>query len=101
MQIQSIHDFDSSRKKSKTSAHDYWLEIAREYDWKVFPQKTLEGSFRDLPLRWFADGQLNITENTLDRHVKNNPHSVAIYFEPNDPTQKESKYTYKQLLESV
>lgn len=101
MVIRSAEELHRYQKESQENSHAYWLDIAREYRWFTPPQASLTGSFKDLPVRWFEDGVLNITENALDRHVETAPDTVAFYFEPNDPQTKESSYTYRELLEQV
>lgn len=101
MQIQSVADFEARRLQARDKPHEFWLNTAQEYEWEIFPRKTLEGSFKELPVRWFADGTLNITVNCLDRHVEKNPNAIAVYFEANELSQALTAYTYKQLLESV
>lgn len=44
---------------------------------------------------------MNVTENCLDRHLKNNANRVAILWEPNDPKELNRKLTYRELYEQV
>jgi acetyl-CoA synthetase len=64
----------------------FWARIARErIDWTKPFEKTLEW---DLPFaKWFVGGTLNISENCVDRHVRNGlGHKVAYHWigEPGD-----------------
>jgi acetyl-CoA synthetase len=52
-------------------------------------------------VKWFVGGQLNITENCLDRHLDTRGDQVAILWEPNDPDTAPVKLTYKQLHAEV
>src|SRR5690606_7196268 len=44
---------------------------------------------------------LNITENCLDRHLATKGGDTAIIWEPNDPAQPSTSYTYHQLYTEV
>jgi acetyl-CoA synthetase len=99
MHIDSKKELLAAIENSKKP--EFWLEIAKQYKWKTAPTKALEGSFTDLPVRWFSDGVLNITENCLDRHLPKKANDVAIVFEHNNPQQKEKTKTYKELHEDV
>ena len=48
-------------------------------------------------MEWFKGGQLNITENCLDRHLEKNGDTPAMIWEPNDPEEHHRIITYKQL----
>jgi hypothetical protein len=59
------------------------------------------GSFDTGDVRWFADGQLNVSYNCLDRHVKaGRGDDVAILFEGDEPGDVR-RYTYSQALAQV
>src|SRR6478735_5247 len=51
--------------------------------------------------KWFIGGQLNITENCLDRHLATKGDQVALIWEPNDINEKVVKLTYKELHAKV
>ncbi|HAO24535.1 MAG TPA: acetate--CoA ligase [Methylophaga sp.] len=77
----------------------FWGDLARqELDWiKPFTQ-TLDDS--NAPFyKWFADGQLNVSYNCLDRQLTNNAEKTAIIFEgePGDVQH----ITYRVLHEKV
>lgn len=60
----------------------FWAEQSRALlDWRTPFTSTLDWS--EAPFaRWFADGELNVAENCLDRHVRaGNGERVAIHFE--------------------
>jgi acetyl-CoA synthetase len=59
------------------SIHDgeaFWLEQAETLDWFKKPTKTCEYNWKTDSLNvehaWFSDGQLNVSSNCLDRHLK-------------------------------
>ena len=100
--IISETDYKNIYNRSTTNSDDYWLEVAKTYDWHKEPTKALSGDFQlPIQIKWFEDGVLNITENALDRHLKTTPDKVALIFEPNDPESEVKTYTYKELYEHV
>jgi acetyl-CoA synthetase len=62
---------------------------------------VLEWNFREPNIKWFQDGELNITENCLDRWVESQPDTPAIIWEANDPNEKNITLSYKELLHKV
>ncbi|HVE06472.1 MAG TPA: acetyl-coenzyme A synthetase N-terminal domain-containing protein, partial [Paraburkholderia sp.] len=65
----------------------FWARLAREtLSWKKPFTKVLDES--NAPLyKWFEDGELNASYNSLDRHVEaGNGKRVAVIFEADDGT---------------
>src|SRR5690606_1332047 len=81
--------------------HDgFWARHAQEHlKWRKPFTKVLDES--NAPFyTWFEDGELNVSENCLDVHVKNgNGDKVAIIFEADDGNVE--KITYSELLSRV
>ncbi len=67
--------------KAAEDPEAYWADQARKLHWTKPFTEVLDWSHPPFA-RWFADGELNITENCLDRHVANGlGDRVAIHFE--------------------
>ena len=85
--------------QAKEDRLEFWAEKARELHWHKPFTETLD--FSNAPFaKWFADGELNVSYNCLDRHVEAGwGKRVALFFEgePGD-TQV---YTYLDLLKAV
>ena len=77
----------------------FWAGLAKEHLlWNKPFNKTLDSS--NAPFyKWFHDGELNVSYNCLDRHLKTQPNKTAIIFEADDG--KVTKVTYKQLFHKV
>lgn len=101
MFIKTQGDYQKAYKDSIENPDSYWKEIAKEYSWVKPPELIQTGGFENVDMKWFGDGVLNITENTLDRHLLTHADKTAIIFEPNDPTKKERLYTYKEAHQKV
>ena len=77
----------------------FWARQARELlTWNKDFTKILEW---DLPYaKWFADGELNVSYNCLDRHIKNGYGDKVAYHWEGEPGDTRS-ITYKELLHEV
>ena len=80
----------------------FWEEHASRIHWyKKFTKiKDIKYSKEDVSIKWFEDGNLNVSYNCIDRHAKNNPNKIAIIWEGDDPNETK-KITYKDLLTNV
>ncbi|UIZ57460.1 acetate--CoA ligase [Acinetobacter sp. SCLZS86] len=67
----------------------YWAEQAQRLDWiKPFTQvKNISFDPENFKIEWFVDGQLNVSANCLDRHLKEHPHKPAIIWEGDHPSR--------------
>ena len=74
---------------------DIWANLARETIlWHKPFTKTLDES--NAPFyKWFEDGELNVSYNCLDKHLKTQPEKTAIIFEADDG--KITKINYRDL----
>ncbi|MCC6385670.1 MAG: acetate--CoA ligase [Bacteroidia bacterium] len=99
--MKSADEYFNSYRQSIENPEIFWNEIASHFVWKKKWDKTLEWNFSDPDIKWFKGGRMNVTENCLDRHLKNNANRVAILWEPNDPKELNRKLTYRELYEQV
>ena len=77
----------------------FWARLAREHVlWHKPFQQVLDESNAPF-FKWFHDGELNVSYNCLDRHLKTQPNKVAIIFEADDGSV--TKVTYRQLYHRV
>ncbi|ASS50325.1 MAG: acetate--CoA ligase [Candidatus Fluviicola riflensis] len=104
MKSLAIRTFEEYREKYAQSIADpaaFWSEIAQTFQWTKPWDQTLEWNFQEPKVEWFKGGQLNITENALDRHLAENGDKIAFHWEPNDPSAETTTYTYTQLHKEV
>ncbi|MBT6029480.1 MAG: acetate--CoA ligase [Crocinitomicaceae bacterium] len=99
--INSLLEYQDEYRKSIENPEKFWSDLASTFSWKKKWDKVVDWDFVDLEVNWFGGGQLNITENCLDRHLEINPDKIAIIWEPNDPAESALTYTYKELHEEV
>ncbi len=102
-----ITDLDRYRDHWARAERDpdgFWLDVTRErVAWRKEPTRGLVGGFADLldgPLSWFSDGELNVTESCLDRHLEARGDKVAILFEGDEPGDVR-RLTYRELHAEV
>lgn len=101
LRIKTFEEYTTQYEKSVENPSEFWDEIAQSFDWKSKWNQTLEWNFSDPDVKWFKGGEMNITENMLDRHLDSKGDSIAFYWEPNNPNEKETSITYKELYHQV
>ncbi|HYC38722.1 MAG TPA: AMP-binding protein, partial [Usitatibacter sp.] len=85
--------------EAETDFEAFWAKHARaELKWAKPFTKILDQSNAPF-FRWFHDGELNASENCLDRHLATQPDKLALIFEADDG--KVTKVTYKELYHRV
>ncbi|MBT8324705.1 MAG: acetate--CoA ligase [Winogradskyella sp.] len=100
--IKHFEEYFQVYRKSINDPIAFWEEIAEEhFSWRKTWDNVLSWDFSKPEVKWFDGAQLNITENCIDRHLRNRGDKTAIIFEPNDPSEPAEHITYKQLHERV
>ncbi len=99
--INSLESYRDTYRKSIEDPEGFWAEQAHSFHWRKPWTEVLSYDFSKADTKWFLNGQLNITENCLDRHIKKRGDQVAILWEPNDPKDEHISLTYQQLLDKV
>ena len=76
---------------------------AARIEWLRYPTQIEDVSFDldDFHIRWFADGELNVATNCLDRHLATRGDKTAILFEPDDPKAAPRRISYRELHAEV
>lgn len=79
----------------------FWAEQAKTLDWVKPFTKVKNTSFEGSPsIKWFEDGELNVSVNCVDRHLEKCANQVAIIWEGDNPADSKN-ITYKQLHKEV
>src|SRR5574337_427368 len=97
------HDDYSRLWSSDVCSSDlFWARVGQRLDWIKPPTKIKNVSFdpKDLHIRWYEDGELNVSTNCLDRQLEKRGDKVAIIFEGDDPKDSR-KITYRELHAEV
>lgn len=100
-QITTEAEYHNAYRNSVEDPAAFWADIAGHFTWKKPWELTLDWNFVEPHVRWFLGGQLNITENCLERHLATQGNKPAIIWEPNDPEEAHRVLTYNQLYDKV
>ena len=76
-------------QQSVDDPNTFWAEAANKLEWmKPFTQvKNTSYDKDNFKIEWFADGELNVSANCLDRHLKEHPLKPAIIWEGDHPSR--------------
>ena len=103
--IKSREEYEKLYKESIENPDAFWAKMATErLAWfKPFDKnKVSSWSFdaKDLHVRWFEGGKLNVSYNCLDRHLETKKNKAAVIFEGNNPNDWKV-YTYFDMYREV
>jgi len=96
-------EYQKMYRQSLDDPDTFWAEQAEQYlSWSKPWDKVQEWSFdeKDLSIKWFLGGKLNVSYNCLDRHLETRGDQVAIIWESDDPGL-DRKITYRELHAEV
>jgi acetyl-CoA synthetase len=96
-QLQSAEAYLAAYQKSIQDPEGFWADIADNFTWQKKWDRVLDWNFKEPKIEWFKGGQLNITENCLDRHLATRGNEPAIIWESNDPNEQHRVLTYQEL----
>ena len=94
--------YDALYAASVADPTKFWAEHGKRIDWiKPFSKvKNTTFAYPDVSIKWFEDGELNVSANCIDRHLETRGDQIAIIWEADDPNI--SKHiTYLELSEQV
>ena len=80
----------------------FWNEQGKRLDW-ITPYTKVKNTTYEYPgvsIKWYEDGELNVSVNCIDRHLATRGDQVAIIWEGDDPSV-DKKITYKELHDQV
>lgn len=100
-QIKSLDEYKEIYRRSVKEPEIFWSEVAQNFQWRKPWDKVLEWNFKEPSVKWFINGKLNITENCIDRHLKELGDKPAIIWEPNNPEDRVRIVTYNRLHKRV
>jgi acetyl-CoA synthetase len=95
-------DYLRMYEESVKDPEGFWARMGRRIDW-VRPYthiKDVSYDARDFRIRWFQDGQLNVSVNCLDRQLATRGDKTAILWEGDNPDESEH-VTYRELYYKV
>jgi len=86
-------------KEAEKDPIKFWEKLAGDLTWK----KKWDKAFEHKPpyFQWFLNGKINITENCLDRNLKEKGDKIALIWEPEPTEEKVRNFTYLELFGEV
>jgi len=97
MRIKNLKEYIAEKNKFDLDPEKFWAEKAEKFSWHQKWNEILNWDFYNAKVNWFSGGKLNITENCLDRHLKENGNQIAIKWVANNPKEKNIDITYQDL----
>ncbi|KKB10621.1 acetyl-CoA synthetase [Devosia geojensis] len=99
----TAEQYEALYRRSISDPDGFWREEAQRLDWmKPFTKvKNTSFEYPDVSIKWFEDGELNVSANCIDRHLATRADTVALIWEPDDPKDEARFITYRQLHEEV
>jgi len=91
--------YDAMYKASIEDADGFWREQAQRVDWMTpfSTVKDVDFTLGQVKINWFADGELNVSANCIDRHLETRGDQTAIIWEPDSPEEAAQHITYREL----
>ena len=89
-------------QQAETNSEKFWDKIGKRVDWiKPYSKiKDITWSKKNVDINWYYDGKLNVSENCIDRHLKDKADDIAIIWEGDNPDES-LKISYKELHKKV
>ncbi|MGD8785883.1 MAG: acetate--CoA ligase [Phycisphaerales bacterium] len=103
--ISSEEQYKQMWEKSISEPDNFWLEQAKTLHWFKEPTKSLRYTWdtksRKIEHTWFADGELNVTYNCLDRHLGTPIAKKTALIWQGEAEDAVKKFTYEELHKLV
>jgi acetyl-CoA synthetase len=96
--IISEEQYNAMYQESVTNPDKFWGEHKNIIDWYKEPTIIKNTTFdpENVSIKWFEDGQLNVSYNCIDRHLAKNGKKTAIFWEGDEPSDTQT-ITYQEL----
>jgi len=103
--VSSMEQYQQMWEQSIKDPDAFWLEQAKNLSWFKEPTKSLEYTWdtkaRKIEHTWFADGELNVSYNCLDRHLGTLVAKKTALIWQGEAEDAVRKYTYEELHKEV
>jgi acetyl-CoA synthetase len=103
--IKTMDEYQKMWDRSINDPTGFWLEQAKTLSWFKAPTKSLDYTWntksRTIKHTWFADGQLNVSYNCLDRHLGTPVENKTAILWQGEEDSAVKKFTYKELHKEV
>ena len=103
--VKSLRQYEEMYERSVKDPDGFWLEQAEMLDWfkkpKIGRRYTWNSDQRKIEHTWFSDGQLNVSYNCLDRHLKTHRKNKAAIIWQGEPEDDTRVLTYQEMHREV
>ncbi len=103
--INSVEQYQEMYDRSINDSDAFWLEMADSLDWVKKPTQGLDYTWetraRNVKHTWFADGELNVSVNCLDRHLDTPTADKVALIWQGEPEEDVKQVTYRELHAEV
>ncbi len=95
-------DYERMYRESVQDPEGFWGRMGKRIEWTRPYTQVRDVSFdaRDFHVKWFHDGQLNVSFNCLDRHLAARGDKTAILWEGDNPSES-LHLSYRELYYKV
>ncbi|UZG60363.1 AMP-binding protein [Rhodococcus opacus] len=94
----TVSAYQDTHRHSLLDPEAFWAEAAKDITWITAPTTILETTAGTPGYTWFADGTVNTSFNTLDRHIQLGRGSATAVIYDSPVTDTLETYTYSELL---
>jgi acetyl-CoA synthetase len=90
--------YASMYEQSVNDPDAFWAEQMTQIEWYKKPTIIKNTSFdaENLSIKWFEDGELNVSYNCIDRHLATRAKKTALFWEGDSPNDSQ-KVSYQEL----
>ena len=99
--INNVEQYAEQYRESFDKPKEFWSKIAHEFSWSKKWTDVCEFDMINAEFSWFKNAKTNITENCIDRYLKERGSQTALIFEPNAPNDKAEHISYNELHKRV
>jgi acetyl-CoA synthetase len=94
--------YENMYAASITDPDAFWAEQGQRLDWMTPFTKVKNTSFEhsNVSIKWYEDGELNVSANCIDRHLATRGDQTAIIWEGDNPDES-THITYNELHTQV
>ena len=103
--IKTVAQYEKMYKESVDHSDAFWLNQAKTLDWVKAPTLACEYNWDlskgKIEHTWFKDGEINVSYNCLDRHLKTDKRNKIAIIWQGEEENETRKLTYEELHKEV
>ena len=99
--INNLEHYEAQYQAALKRPGEFWNKIGQEFSWYKKWSEVCDFDMVNAEFSWFKNAKTNITENCIDRHLKEKGAKTALIFEPNATTETAEHISYNDLHKRV